>query len=571
MNDARPECNPSDGFAWPLAKIPPPKWEPFFPSRVTHEATPEITGDPDNRIRKLDFGAMRHPIRHIIVLKLDHYGDFIIGLPALRALRDAFPDAVIRLVCGKWNERNARDCGLVDEVRCYNFFLERPKGAPQQLDSLREFDAAAAGHYDIAIDLRVDEDTRHLLGRIDASLRCGIGSEIQFPLLDIALPYGHYGHSLRTDMSASTAGFMFLAPDKFNSNLPFKEPLHHFGPLVRGDIFHSPYVELPTGKLRAEVALTVRGHVPGLLPASITLEAVRDGQIVARKVFGRLSVFRLRHHPVALEFDNPWQESGVEFRARVEGRPARGTVEFSGIVIHQIDADVMGIDVAVTGRFRASELHIGERLSLLVTLVRERTADLYSPLNYRPTRDADATAGTTRTAGRLRIAVAPFSNSETRNWPASYYGSLVSLLLERIACDVILLGTASQVTDALEITDRVQSPHLVDLIGRTSWDELQDVLRTVDLVICNNSGIAHLAAALGTKVLALYSGSHQPREWGPRGMRATALMYDIHCSPCGFERLRDCTAGHACMRQITPLYVFSQVQAMLEPEYAITE
>src|SRR5271167_106161 len=64
-------------------------------------------------------------IQRILVLKLDHLGDFIIGLPALHALRELFPAAHIRLVCGRWNQGSARDCGLADEVRTFDFFAER--------------------------------------------------------------------------------------------------------------------------------------------------------------------------------------------------------------------------------------------------------------------------------------------------------------------------------------------------------------------------------------------------------------------------------------------------------------
>jgi ADP-heptose:LPS heptosyltransferase len=156
-----------------------------------------------------------------------------------------------------------------------------------------------------------------------------------------------------------------------------------------------------------------------------------------------------------------------------------------------------------------------------------------------------------------------------RNWPASHYASLISLLLERLDCEVQLLGTPAQRDEAAAITDLIESPRLKDMIGRTTWDELPDVLQSSDLVICNNSGVAHQAAALGARVLAIYSASHQPREWGPRGLRSLAIMRTVPCSPCGFESLAECTKGHACMRQITPEYVLRQAEAVLAEEIAL--
>jgi len=548
MNDGPAMDGPAaDGATahWPLPRIPAPEADAVIPGSGLHTGDAAAT----DGISRLDFGAFcRRPIARILALKLDHHGDFVIGLPALRALREAFPNATIRLICGEWNAPGAKASGLVDEVRCFNFFPERPihDGVAKPVP-LAPFDAAVAGEWDLAIDLRVDEDTRSLLGRVDARLRCGIGSIAQFPILDIALPHEH---AMRAVMSGRADSVIFFPPDRFNSALPHKGPLHQYGPLTAGDIIHGPFTELPRGRLRVEIGLTLRGHVPGIRPASIVCEIVRDGnQPVVRRVYGRRGALQLRRNPVVFEFDNPAHGSRFSFRIAVQGRPTAGTLQFSGATVCRLDA-------LPSARYLPAELHVGEKLSLLVSLVRDRTRDLYATT-------AAASARADRPAGPLRIAVSPFSNSTIRNWPPGHYATLIALLLERMDCEVLLLGTPAQREEARAITRSVHSVRLRDMVGRTSWDELQDVLREADLVICNNSGTAHQAAALGARVLAIYSGSHQPREWGPRGPRSVAIMRHVPCSPCGFETLAQCTEGHACMRQITPDYVLHQVQAML--------
>jgi ADP-heptose:LPS heptosyltransferase len=89
------------------------------------------------------------------------------------------------------------------------------------------------------------------------------------------------------------------------------------------------------------------------------------------------------------------------------------------------------------------------------------------------------------------------------------------------------------------------------------------VIREADLVIGNNSGVVHLAAACGTPTLAIYSGSHQPQEWGPRGPRVRALMALVPCSPCGWDKLELCPYDHRCMRLITPEAVAAEAIEML--------
>jgi ADP-heptose:LPS heptosyltransferase len=101
------------------------------------------------------------------------------------------------------------------------------------------------------------------------------------------------------------------------------------------------------------------------------------------------------------------------------------------------------------------------------------------------------------------------------------------------------------------------------MAGRTDWLETAEIVRAADLVICNNSGVAHLAAACGTPTLAIYSGSHQPQEWGPRGAHVRAVTAVVACSPCGYERLEDCVNDHLCMRLIRPEMVVEEALTIL--------
>ena len=89
---------------------------------------------------------------------------------------------------GPWNIATAHKLGVVDEIRSYEYFPEiahRWGGdAIEDLDRSREI---CEGHFDIALDLRVDEDTRPLLRHVDAVLRCGIGVRSRHPYLNITV------------------------------------------------------------------------------------------------------------------------------------------------------------------------------------------------------------------------------------------------------------------------------------------------------------------------------------------------------------------------------------------------
>ena len=127
----------------------------------------------------------------IVVFKLDHLGDFILAHPALKRLRDAFPDAHLTLVCGAWNASAAHDLGLFDEVVEFAIFernaaLNEVTPMAQRLLALQ--DLFAGQKFDLAIDLRIDDDTRDVLKYVNATTRAGIGWPKDYEFLDIALP-----------------------------------------------------------------------------------------------------------------------------------------------------------------------------------------------------------------------------------------------------------------------------------------------------------------------------------------------------------------------------------------------
>jgi ADP-heptose:LPS heptosyltransferase len=144
------------------------------------------------------------------------------------------------------------------------------------------------------------------------------------------------------------------------------------------------------------------------------------------------------------------------------------------------------------------------------------------------------------------------------------YERLVRLLLQRTACIIALVGAPTQRDRLSRIIEASGADRrLANLAGRTDWLETREIVRAADLVICNNSGVAHLAAACGTPTLAIYSGSHQPQEWGPRGARVRAVMAPVACSPCGYERLDQCPHDHLCMRLIPAEAIAEEAVKML--------
>ena len=158
-------------------------------ARALAQGAPEATVVPKQalRVRARDWPARPR----FLVLKLDHLGDFVVGLPALAALRRAFPAAHITMVCASWNRLWAEQCGLFDAVVPFDFFAPTKadwQGVPPT--HLALFQALELGAFDLAMDLRHDPDTRPLLAAVEAGVRVGFAAPAAQggDSLDIALP-----------------------------------------------------------------------------------------------------------------------------------------------------------------------------------------------------------------------------------------------------------------------------------------------------------------------------------------------------------------------------------------------
>jgi heptosyltransferase II len=122
-----------------------------------------------------------------------------------------------------------------------------------------------------------------------------------------------------------------------------------------------------------------------------------------------------------------------------------------------------------------------------------------------------------------------------KRWP--YFKELA----ERLSMPSVILGSASDRAAAAGIRGH-------DLAGRTTLDEAIRLIAGADLVVSNDSGLMHVAAALGRRQVALF-GSSSPEHTPPASARARVVWLRLECSPCF---ARECPLGHfRCMKDIS--------------------
>ncbi|OGO92782.1 MAG: lipopolysaccharide heptosyltransferase II [Coxiella sp. RIFCSPHIGHO2_12_FULL_42_15] len=133
-----------------------------------------------------------------------------------------------------------------------------------------------------------------------------------------------------------------------------------------------------------------------------------------------------------------------------------------------------------------------------------------------------------------------------KRWPMEYYADVAKVKLKH-GWRVWLLGSKKE-KDITDQMNQLNEGHCVDLAGRTTLTEAIDLLSLATLVVSNDSGLMHIAAALGRKIVVLY-GSSSAKFTPPLTQHAKMLSLNLACSPC-FKK--ECPFGHLnCLKKLS--------------------
>lgn len=158
-------------------------------------------------------------------------------------------------------------------------------------------------------------------------------------------------------------------------------------------------------------------------------------------------------------------------------------------------------------------------------------------------------------AEKSYIAVNPVAYWETKLWDNGKFAQLADAICDRLRLDVVFTGNNGR--DAADILSRMTGKG-INLGGKTSLPVLAEIYKSARAVITTDSGPMHLAAAVGTPVVALF-GPTDPVRTGPYGEGHVVIRADLACSPC---LLKKCPTKE-CMEEITPEQVYDALESQL--------
>jgi lipopolysaccharide heptosyltransferase II len=163
-------------------------------------------------------------------------------------------------------------------------------------------------------------------------------------------------------------------------------------------------------------------------------------------------------------------------------------------------------------------------------------------------------------ADRPWLLLHPGAGSASRRYPAGHWARVIELVAHRAGLPVVLAGGPGDVALAEDIRAGCGVP-VQSLAGQLSLGELGAALHLATVALANNSGPAHVAAAVGTPVVVPYALTHPQHT--PWHVRSRVLIQDVACRFC-FASV--CPAGHhGCMAGLAPERVADAVLELLAP------
>ncbi len=165
--------------------------------------------------------------------------------------------------------------------------------------------------------------------------------------------------------------------------------------------------------------------------------------------------------------------------------------------------------------------------------------------------------------GRTIITVHPGSGGKKKCWPAENFLEFIKVLGEDKRFYLYFILGPAEGRELREVSEAFFSGNKIDasvVVGR-SVSYIASLLKSASLHLGNDSGITHLASALGTPAIAVF-GPTDPAVWGPYGSRTQIITSGYPCSPCSEEELRRCSAVE-CLRSLKVDAVVSAARTIL--------
>lgn len=161
--------------------------------------------------------------------------------------------------------------------------------------------------------------------------------------------------------------------------------------------------------------------------------------------------------------------------------------------------------------------------------------------------------------GRPLLAVAPGARWPTKCWSVDHFAAVAQAVVQAQGAAVVVLGGHGDVSLGQALCQRLRAP-VLDSTGQLSLMDTAALLHQCHLFLGNDSGLMHMATALGVPAVAVFGPTVEAFGFYPFTARARVISAPVACRPCSTKGSLRCPRGHhRCMTQITPAQVYAAV------------
>ena len=157
-----------------------------------------------------------------------------------------------------------------------------------------------------------------------------------------------------------------------------------------------------------------------------------------------------------------------------------------------------------------------------------------------------------RFPGKKLIGIFPGALHFTKMYPLEKLANFIDSVPSKWNCKFIILGSKSERLLSAELQENTKA-QLLDICGEFNISQLISVINNMDVIISNDSGPMHIAAALSKSQIALFGATHPRLGFAPLNKKADIIFSNISCQPCSLHGSAICPKGHfLCMNSISP-------------------
>jgi len=315
----------------------------------------------------------------------------------------------------------------------------------------------------------------------------------------------------------------------------------------------------------AEIDLAVGRWNEGLarLIGDVTTVTIADAPWLARddrsatwpRLFAAARRWRKRRYDLVINIEPDIRSNGLAWMTGAPERVGYRSAGGGAFLTDAVDYD--------------PSRHVSDNARLIVARAAGRSAPTPDTERVRlavpATAIARARATLDRTDGPL-VGIHASGGRQSKQWHLDRFAEVARALIDTRGATIVLTGSANDSAQVDEVARRIGSSRVVRADTALDLPTMAALLGSLDLFVSSDTGPMHLAAAVGTPVVALF-GPADPRRYGPRAATEHILRVDLPCSPCGQVRLPPVRCrGHVpdCMDGITAAAVIARAVQVID-------